>query len=94
MENQLTHLPPEDRLHRKEVMFLLKWSRATLWRRERDGLRFVDGTIEVRDLIEWIEQWARRPQNESAKRVPASGRVGVPPAPVAVFGRRESETAH
>ncbi|HEV7401674.1 MAG TPA: hypothetical protein VGO11_02065 [Chthoniobacteraceae bacterium] len=61
MENSLTHLPPEHRLGRKEVLYLLKWSRTTLWRRERDGLRFVAGEIEVRALREWLEQREPRP---------------------------------
>lgn len=56
MENPLAHLPPDHRLTRKEILFLLKWSRTTLWRRERDGLRFVDGEIEVRELLDWIER--------------------------------------
>lgn len=46
-------------------MFHLKWSRTTLWRRERDGLRFVDGTIEVQELQEWLERWERRPALEA-----------------------------
>ena len=59
MENLLTHLPANQSLCRKEVLFHLKWSRTTLWRRERDGLRFADGTIEVRELDAWLDHWAR-----------------------------------
>ncbi len=65
MENPLAHLPSEDRLTRKEILFLLKWSRTTLWRRERDGLRFVDGEIEVRELLEWLERREPLPAREA-----------------------------
>jgi hypothetical protein len=78
MENPLTQLPSDQRLLRKEVMFLLKWSRPSLWRRERDGLRFVGGYIAVQDLSEWLDHWERR--------FPAPGRAGV-------FARREYENA-
>jgi hypothetical protein len=64
MENPLTQLPPDHRLGRKEVLYLLKWSRTTLWRRERDGLRFVHREIEVRELREWLERREPRPAAE------------------------------
>lgn len=66
MENPLTHLPSDQRLLRKEVLYLLKWSRTTLWRRERDGLRFAGGEIEVGALREWLARWERRAGLEPA----------------------------
>ena len=66
MKHALAHLSPEQRLLRKEVLFHLQWSRTTLWRRERDGLRFVGGEIEVRELQEWLERREPRPEPEEA----------------------------
>jgi hypothetical protein len=43
-------------LCRKEVRQLLQWERTTLWRREREGLRFVADRISLGNLMWWLEQ--------------------------------------
>jgi hypothetical protein len=56
MNHALPPLPPDHRLGRKDVCWYLKWSRSTLWRRERQGLRFVDGAIPLRQLQAWLDE--------------------------------------
>ena len=71
MNHPLTSLPPRYRLYRKDVCHFLKWSRTTLWRRERRGLRFAEGGIELGDLLAWVdahERRARREQGEGQAR--------------------------
>jgi hypothetical protein len=61
MNHALSSLPAAYRLYRKDVCHFLNWSRTTLWRRERDGLRFVEGTIELGALLAWLEKNEWRP---------------------------------
>ncbi|MGA3170337.1 MAG: hypothetical protein ABSE62_04930 [Chthoniobacteraceae bacterium] len=46
----------QELLTSKEVCFVLKWSRSTLWRRKLEGLPFAGGRISAPRLAWWIEQ--------------------------------------
>ena len=68
MNQALTSLPPRYRLCRKDVCHFLKWSRTTLWRRERRGLRFEEGVIELGELLAWVAAHQRRGGEVSSKQ--------------------------
>ena len=46
----------EELLTSKEVCYILKWSRWTLWRRKLEGCPFVGGRIAGSRLAWWLEQ--------------------------------------
>lgn len=45
----------EKLMTRKEARFVIGWSKTTLWRRERDGLPFIDNRIGSVTLAWWVE---------------------------------------
>jgi hypothetical protein len=53
----------------KEVCFILKWSRMTLWRRKMEGCPFVAGRISGASLAAWLRARVA-PKNQEGSAIP------------------------